>query len=118
MKFFLPALVWAIIIFFLSTKGGINLPPSLYDLVSVDKIGHAVFYGILCSLIYFGFHKRGFSFATAAFWSLGISTLYGVLLEFCQNYFFPQRHFEYYDIVADILGALLSLLVIHSFFVK
>lgn len=37
-----------------------------------------------------------------------ISGIYGILMEYHQKYFVPNRGFDYYDMVADVTGAALG----------
>ncbi len=102
--YFLPAFIWGVIIFVLSTSGGINLPESWWDVISVDKVGHLVFYGIFCFLILWGFLKSYHK--TPYLGAISGCFLYGLMLEVIQFTFFPFRFFEYFDILANILGIL------------
>lgn len=105
---FLPAVIWTLFIFVVSwTVAGINLPERLLDLVSTDKLAHFTVYAILSSLYLLGFFIKG---KEIRFYPLGLSviiagSLYGVLMEILQYYFFPGRFFEILDIVANISGA-------------
>ena len=116
MKSFIPALIWAVVIFFLSTTAGINLPETWLDFLSWDKIGHFTVYGILTFLLLFGFckknKKRNKQFTVLAV--LG-SSLYGILLEWVQYSFFPMRYFENLDILANIIGSFIGLLLFKYF---
>ena len=105
LKVFLPALIWSAIILSLSISPGISLPPSWMDLIGWDKLGHLVFYAILVITWAWGYQKRGH---TTLRWSIGISILYGILLEWVQYAFFPNRYFEVLDIIANIIGVLIG----------
>lgn len=109
---FLPAIIWALIILYFSTRGGVNLPSKIFDLFKVDKVGHFTFYLIFAALLIssfkFYFEKKWQIVAIG----LIIAASYGILMEFIQFNFFPNRYFEYLDIVANISGSLSSLLFI------
>lgn len=109
-KKLIPAILWALLILYFSTKGKINLPESWWDLFSMDKIGHFGIYGIFTFLL-----LRGFIFP-ASQWkekgvqiALSISIFYGIGLEMIQYAFFPGRYFEYLDIIANIIGSFTGL---------
>lgn len=102
----LPALFWLVIITILSTRGGVQLPK--FDLIGADKLGHAAAYCLLVWLILFGAARSG---RTGFLWGLGaflFATVYGIFMEFIQLNFFPGRFFEYDDMLANAIGALLG----------
>jgi len=120
LTFFFPAIIWGLIILYLSSGPGVQLPTSLWDFVVVDKVGHFVFYGILTYLIAFGFYKMKNQFIPkkALFISLIISSIYGICLEFMQYTFFPNRYFEILDIIANIGGSLIGILFFKYIYYK
>ncbi len=109
---YLPAIIWALVIAYLSTMGGINLPQSLWEIVAVDKIGHFLVYAILVILLLIGLKKSKLDLSTKRVtWVLLSCIGYSIMLEFVQLYFFPHRYFEYLDILANIIGCTLGYLV-------
>ena len=82
------------------------LPFELDSIVALDKIVHAVFYGIFAFFI-FGSSRR---YAL----SLLLASLYGVTDEFHQS-FVEGRDSDIWDWVADIVGASLALFTIWLF---
>ena len=113
MKPFLPAIICAVVIFGLSVGPGIQLPETLIS--SPDKLGHLVAYGILGWLSLSALSKNKTHPKSAVFLALLAVTIYGVVLEFVQWAFFPNRFFEVWDMVANFLGVLLSYFA-HRFF--
>lgn len=110
-KRLIPAILWAFLILYFSTKGTINLPESWWNFFSMDKIGHFGIYGIFTFLLLSGF------LSTSSKWkekgvqiALSISILYGIGMEVTQYAFFPGRYFEYLDIIANIIGSFIGLL--------
>lgn len=104
-----PAWIWLLIITYLSTKGGISVPK--FDLLASDKLGHAAAYCLLAWLMLYGLSRT-----TPATTGLGLVVLafaagYGALMEYVQFAFFPDRHFEYDDMLANTLGALIGWLL-------
>lgn len=110
-KYFIPALTWALVIFLLST--GKNIPtPRFTNLLEPDKLAHAAAYFVLAALLSFGFGKRLGAWQMRWVWVAAlISSIYGIGMEIVQFTFFPNRYFEVYDIIANIIGALVCVLV-------
>lgn len=114
----LLAFVWSIIILVLSTIGiGVGLPPTWGDLLAWDKLAHAGIYGIFGLLLLFGF-SRNLPIGQAILWSLLIGISYGIAMEWIQFSFFPDRYFEYFDILANVVGSLGSVLIFYFFIHK
>ena len=106
-KVYLPALAWLLVITVLSVMPG--LPAPHFDLLSSDKIGHAGAYAILTWLIFRGFKSAngGPAGGNQSLMIFAFSTGYGILMEFVQATFFPYRHFEIDDMIANASGALI-----------
>jgi VanZ family protein len=115
MKPFLPAIIWAAVIFGMSIGPSIQLPETA---ISPDKIGHLIAYGILTLLIIKALEKKEkLSSKTGNLTVLTVS-IYGIALEIVQWAFFPNRYFEVWDMVANFLGSLLCYLAFKIFFTK
>ena len=98
-----PALVWALVIFLLSHQPSGAFPS--VPLPGLDKIAHAVAYGVLALLLAFG---AGFP-VRAPSWSWVVAVAaYGVSDEWHQT-FVPGRSWETWDLLADAGGSLLAL---------
>ena len=120
LTFFLPAIIWGLIIAYLSGNPGIQLPPSFWDFLAIDKIGHLIFYGIFTCLIAYGFYQKenqqmGKLMLIIA---LIISSFYGIGMELMQYLFFPNRYFEILDIIANISGSLIGILFFKYIYYK
>lgn len=105
---FSPAFLWLLLITALSTLPNPQLPG--FQLIAADKLVHAIVYGILVWL-----SLRGWSRATGravgwrARWAaFAFSTAYGVFMEWVQYAFIPGRFYEYDDMLANALGAVLA----------
>lgn len=103
------ALVMGIIFLFSDQRGDtLHLPP----LPGIDKLAHAVIYGVLAATTIFVFSNSYKEKRPRVV--LVVTTLfclcYGVSDEFHQ-YFVPGRKASIFDIVADVCGALLVGLV-------
>lgn len=116
MKSFIPAIFWALIILALSVSPGVNLPETSWDLIGPDKLAHALAYFILGGALLWGFHRRKPLRLPAIIAAVSISAGYGVLMEILQWRFFPYRYFELYDILSNIIGSLVSVLL--TFFIN
>lgn len=114
-KAFLPAIFWGIVIAVLSLMPGKNMPEVIWDIANPDKLAHAFVYMILSFLLFRGFYLRGQLKRETIIWGLFISIVYGILLEILQYAFFPDRYFELLDIIANIIGSILSLVLIKFF---
>ena len=91
-------------ILLLTTMNANALPRALNTLSGTDKLAHAAVFGLLTALILWGMKKQG-----RTGWGLllapVISSGYGLVIEILQLTFFPHRHFELFDIMANIIGS-------------
>lgn len=113
-KPYLPAFLWLLAVTELSVMPGVPLPK--FDLFSTDKLGHAAAYALLAWLIFRGFRAAN---GRNASWKEGlvicsIATGYGILMEFVQGAFFPNRFFEVDDMLANAFGAVMVYLVVRK----
>lgn len=94
-----PVLILGVV-FFVSGRSDLAVPPVGF---SLDKVAHAVVFGVLATSIVRlpAFRRRGWRGAGAA---VLISLLYGGLDEFRQS-FTPGRSVEMLDLAADGAGA-------------
>lgn len=107
---YIPALIWLVIITALSTGPGIPLPE--VRLITTDKLGHAAAYAVLCWLILRALKDAGvLQILFAVLFCAG----YGALMEWVQGTFYPNRYFEYFDMLANTVGAVLSGIVYFAF---
>jgi len=107
----IPALLWSGIIFFLCFLPGNKLPKEDWlDKIEFDKIVHAALYFILFFLI-----KRipENPTKTILFFAGFLCITQGILIEFVQGSSVIQnRSFDVYDIVANIFGVMLALIIV------
>ena len=102
LKFFVPAIIWAALIFVASSIPDISTPS--FGFKMVDKIIHFIIFFILGVLISYGFGKGRINSVNIFWISIGITILYGIFDEFHQ-FFVPGRHMDAFDVLADALGA-------------
>lgn len=115
MKPFIPALIWGSIITWVSVMPKQSFPKIELDLMSPDKLAHALVYLILVVAIYWGLSKSGNLNKKTIILSICIGSFYGILMEVAQYLFFPGRYFEFLDIIANIIGSIASLLFLYFF---
>lgn len=116
LKAFLPAILWLLVLTYLSVSSGVKLPK--IDLFSPDKIGHAGAYALLVWLILRGIWKaQNKAAGPGTLWLVfGFATAYGALMEWVQGTFFPGRFFEYDDMLANSAGAFLAVMIANQWF--
>lgn len=113
---FIPALLWAALIFTLSTGQAVTVP-RFSNLLEPDKFAHAAAYFVLAGSLLWGFYRTvGLSPLVLAA-AIMVSSLYGISMEVVQYTFFPNRAFEVFDIIANIIGSILGVLGI-NFLIK
>ena len=104
-KYWLPPIAWAVLIFTASSFSTSGLPPTFPH---ADKVAHFIIYGILALLLYRALHgERKFGPLAAMLLSVLLASVYGALDEFHQ-YFVPTRSTDVADWMADTLGALIA----------
>lgn len=112
-KFFVPAIAWVLIITLLSLLPTKNLQKFSVDIVSFDKMAHLFIYAVLSFFIAWGIKKslmhKNLSLKLLATIFL-FTSVYGIGIEFVQKSISTGRHFEYYDIIANIIGSFIGLL--------
>ena len=104
------AILWSLLLLFLSGfAGAIQLPESLWDIISTDKAAHFAVYGIYAFLCLKAFESSGMDTQIVRICVVIWCSFYGFLMETFQYYFFPGRYFEFLDNVANISGVLIGL---------
>lgn len=114
---FLPALMWAGIIFWGSTINGIRVPFPEQDLLEPDKLVHALAYTGLGFLTLMGvhLHKKIKTSSRNLILALILCLNFGVGLELVQGLLIPERQFEYLDMLANAAGLILGWLAYYLF---
>ena len=107
-----PALSWAALIFWLSTRPSDGTTPPWW-FPHADKVIHLILFGLLSILIAFAFrtaHRWGKRKAACA--ALVLTVLYGCSDEWHQRAT-PGRSSDPWDIAADAVGGLAAFLPLH-----
>jgi len=102
MKFFIPALVWAVIIFSVSSIPDLSAPS--FGFGFIDKTAHFGEYFILGIFLAYAFASQNLKLMKVFWFSAFVSGLYGAADEFHQ-FFVPGRQMDGLDILADVIGA-------------
>lgn len=104
--------VWMLCVLVLSV-----LPGSSLDSVSsmlfphFDKIVHFGMYFTMTVLVLQAFRKVRISFLQSAIYTFFISFAYGLLMEFFQEIFTRKRTGEIWDLLANLSGIILAILI-------
>jgi VanZ family protein len=100
-----PALVWAAVIFVLSSLAGLPAPPGGFT----DKHAHFAAYAVLCTLIVWALTDRAPARTTwtVAVAAVVLASLYGASDEWHQS-FVPGREVSALDWAADTAGAVMA----------
>jgi VanZ family protein len=116
-KYWLPVVVWAGFIFFLSHQPGLKSDfPFVWDLI-FRKIAHIGEYFILNLLLVRALFQNYLSKKQILFWAAIISLLYAASDEFHQG-FILERTAAVKDVAIDGLGILLSTFLISKRVIK
>ena len=112
MKFYFPAIIWALIILILSGYPGKYIPE--VPVWQFDKLVHSTIYAILsfCLLIpyyqqYIERNKR----LQIGLLIIFISTFYGGFMEILQNSIFINRSGNWYDFIANMIGGIIGVIL-------
>ena len=108
LKYWLPPIIYAALIFYLSSRSSIDLGP---DIPHIDKLYHALIYSVFAVLLWRAFYyaspapfkKRAILFA------LILTILFGISDEWHQSHV-AFRHADVFDLLFDSIGAILALL--------
>lgn len=112
----LPLAIYCLAIFLLSSRPGPDVFPTFKH---ADKIVHVVaftFLGILCFRAFWSPGDKR-TVCRVMVLSLVFSMLFGICIELNQ-YFIPYRKAETMDIVADMLGSAIGIIVALMFYKK
>ncbi len=93
----------------------LSVPIQLEGIGYLDKMEHAFAYFALITSLLFGFHRIGFLNSRIWLALIAFCSLYGMGLEWIQYTFFPNRYFEWLDVVANVTGVFLGSLVFRLF---
>jgi VanZ family protein len=106
-----PAVLWAALIFALSSVSGLPAPPGGLS----DKHAHVITYGVLSALIVWGLTDRSPARTTwpVAVGAVVLAALYGASDEWHQS-FIPGRDVSALDLAADTAGAAIAAVALRA----
>lgn len=108
--YWIPALGWAGLLFFISSGPiGEEIPSWISK---HDKLTHGIIYGVLSALVFFALHfGHRIKLGAALLFAWLVAIAYGGSDEIHQT-FVPTRVGDWYDWFADVTGATLALLLV------
>lgn len=80
----------------------------LPKVLSLDKLFHLGVYAVL--VVLFAFPVKPFS--RAFYWSIGFTVLFGLGVEFIQHFFILNRSGDVFDVLANLFGVALGVLLL------
>lgn len=86
-----------------------RLPKIEFELFSIDKAVHAFFYASLTYLWWkYWSNLPAITLIQKIIYSLLITIVYGLFIEFLQEYAVTNRHFELADVIANTFGCCMA----------
>lgn len=109
---FFLALFWGGLIAFFCLIKSSDVPQ--VSIQNLDKVVHAFFHFIFTTLwvLFFKKHFGAASISKALVISFVFSLFFGILIEILQELCTTTRHADVFDVLANLLGATLSVIVI------
>lgn len=117
LSLWLPPILWALMIYKLSTGSIPKASLSFWTDFTIKKFGHILLFGTLALLVYRGLIGEGMDRKKSAILAVVISILYGISDEYHQM-FTQGREARIRDIFIDGIGAGLIIFVIYRFVSK
>jgi VanZ family protein len=104
---FVPAIVWTILIQVLLCLPGSAIPSKgIFSTPQIDKFVHIILFGGFTWLWSYWLYRRGADNLVLLFFIIYIiAAADGIVLEFVQRDYIPNRSFDPVDIIADMSGA-------------
>jgi VanZ family protein len=112
-KLFWRNILWAIVIFILCSIPGDDLPKtSAINIPHFDKIVHFTLFFIMGIFLFaeLNFQTRLKHLKIAGI-ILSLIAFYGGLIEYLQQNYFTNRSGDYWDLMADIFGGIIAILL-------
>lgn len=114
----LPAIIWSVLIFILLIIPGQDFPVKP-GIPYLDKIVHAFLFGVQVFLwCRYGSRATGRNTWWIFFLIFLLSCIYGIGMEYVQQYWVANRSFELEDIMADIAGSFGGWIIYRYLFFK
>jgi len=112
-KFYIPVLLWALVILVIIAIPGnyIPKPSGLWESISPDKILHFGLFAPLSYLLAWGIYKNNKPSKQVIIIPLIFGIIYAILTEMLQYYIIQGRNGNLFDAIADIIGVSLGLIL-------
>ena len=119
LRYNLFGIIWFLLILLLGLTPGESMPiTKMWDFLSFDKMAHFFVFAVLSFLLILGFSKQ-YTFLFFRFKAvplgMGISFLYGLIIEFGQL-FIPERGLEPLDMLSNTLGVFAGWVVFYMIY--
>jgi len=112
LRHFIPALLWALVIFVIVSVPASSIPSTgRLNIPHIDKIVHFFIFFVLGALTIRGFQKRKYSGSKGVAISLAICILYGMGTEYLQYCCLDDRHGNLADVAANSFGTVFGVLL-------
>jgi VanZ family protein len=117
------AILWFVFLTILLTLPGSALPQEswLNNITGLDKMIHiGLFAGLtfLWSGSLIKIKKISLPMQQLFVWVALGSSVYGIIMEYVQKYFIPNRSFDLWDIMADTIGSIAGLVFATKVYIK
>lgn len=118
-RYYWPFVLWAILILILTGLPGNYFPrvPTIWDLLSPDKIVHLFIFIVFTVLLFHGLvlhYRERISLWMYALIVIGTGVFYGGITELLQAYIFVWRQASVYDFIADSVGCIAGYLLFRN----
>lgn len=117
-KYFIPAIIWLVIITIISGYSGNHVPK--LPVWQFDKLVHSVIYFGLSICLLYAYHQQYKAVKTrlkTIVLILVFGIFYGGFMEILQHYIFINRSGNWYDFIANAVGAI-SGVFLYPFIIK
>lgn len=102
---------WVLFIALITLLPGSSIPNYIdWNFLELDKIIHMTVFTVLTFFGCYHFKSRKKNQKSIVIFSLLLAISYGTIIELLQT-FIPQRGFDYADLTADVVGAVLGVIV-------
>jgi VanZ family protein len=113
-KYWLPFLLWAVVIFSFSANPTRPSSEIHWQDFIIKKTAHIIEYAVFTTLLYRALRKVGYDIKKAGYTALAIAFLYGTTDEYHQS-FTPGREPTIRDILFDTLGSGIAIYLIWNY---
>ena len=105
------AVIYTLLVAFVSFMSLSELP-DLTIVTHQDKIVHVLMY-LFFAFFWYNYLESYTDFALVI--AIAIAAIFGIIVEVLQGSMTSERQFDYYDISANVVGALLSIVLVKHF---